>query len=494
MKILSVAQTRKADRYTIDNEPIASIDLMERAARSIADWFRSNFKEKQRVAIFSGPGNNGGDGLALARLLHSEAFEVEVFLASESGSEDFKHNLVRLPAEIKKFQAFSFQAEACPYTIVVDALFGSGLSRALEGDYLNLVRALNACRALKVSVDIPSGLFADPNKQLSSEGVFRAHYSLSFQHPKLAMLCEPGLAFCGETIILDIGLASSFYAEQKSDYYYLESEDIKELYRPRAKHSYKGTYGHLLSISGSVDKMGAALIAAEAALRSGLGLLTASIPKEGFTGFNSSLPEAMLQDRKWFNAQELARFNAILIGPGLGLEPESERLLKQSIQEYGGALVLDADALRLLADNPTWLAFLPTGTILTPHLGELKALLDRKELGFDYIETTKDLARKHQVYVLIKNSISALVSPNGKVFFADFGSPALAKGGSGDLLAGCIASLRAQAYTPMAAVCLALFLQGRAAKLAASKSHVQAVLSRDVCAEIGSAYSDLAAK
>lgn len=491
MKILSAEQGRAADQYTIKNEPIASIDLMERAVERVYEWFLEQFESSVKVSIFCGPGNNGGDGLALARLLHTAAWEVEVFLAQKEGSSDFNTNLQRLPKEIPLHEALEFNSDGFETDIIVDALFGSGLNRTLEGPYHNLISELNKALALKVAIDIPSGLFADDNSSNDLPRIFKADYTLSFQHPKLALLVLPGAELAGETVVLDIGLSQDFYEEQESPYFYLETEDLKLFYRDRSKHSYKGTYGHVFHLCGSEDKMGAALIAAEASLRAGAGLLTCSIPQSGFNAFNSRLPEAMLEDRTQFNNQNLSRYQAILIGPGLGLGGPSAALLKQCIQDYGGPLVIDADALRILADSKTWLSFMPEGSILTPHIGELKALLGRKELGLDYLEASADFARKYRVYLLVKNSISALISPSGKIYFSDFGHPSLAKGGSGDLLAGLIAGFRAMSYAPFPAMALACYVQGEAARMAAEAGHAHSVLSSDVLRFIGLAYSNL---
>lgn len=491
MKILSAEQTKAAEQHTVQQEPIASIDLMERAAGELFDWFQMEFDPSVRVSIFCGPGNNGGDGLALARMLHEAQWQVEVWLCEERGSEDFETNLNRLPEDILRNAAFEFKADELNTDILVDAIFGSGLNRPLEGAYQTLILELNKALGLKVSIDIPSGLFADDNRDNDIPRVFNAQYTLSFQHPKLALMQVPGSELAGQTVVLDIGLDPEFYQEAKSDHYYLEFEDVQVFYRERAKHSCKGSYGHSFHLCGSEDKLGAALIAAEASLRVGTGLVTASLPDSGFAAANARIPELMLESRSAYTALNLSKYQSVLIGPGFGQSKEQEHILKQAIQDYGGAMVFDADALRMLANNPTWLNFLPEGSILTPHFGELKALLGRKDLGLDYMEACKEFAFKYRVYLLVKNSISAIVSPNGKVYYADFGSAALAKGGSGDLLAGLIAGLRAMSYAPFPALVLALYLQGKSAKMAAEASHAHSVLSSDILRFIGLAYSSL---
>ena len=491
MKILSAEQSRAADQHTIENEPIASIDLMERAVGEVSEWFQQEFEPSVKVAIFCGPGNNGGDGLTLARLLHEEGWSIDVFLCTDNGSADFNTNLVRLPSGLNKKSAFDFSSDSYEADIIVDAIFGSGLNRILDGQYHSLILELNKALALKIAIDIPSGLFADDNSKNDLPRIYKADYTLTFQHPKLALLTVPGTELAGRIVVLDIGLDPQFYQKQNSDYYFLEDQDIRVFYRERAKHAYKGSYGHTFHLCGSEEKMGAAIIAAEASLRAGVGLVTSSIPKSGYTAFNSRLPEAMLEDRTSFKNQSLGRFQSLLIGPGLGSGKESVHLLKQCIQDYGGPIVLDADALRIIAENRTWLSFLPEGVILTPHFGELKALLGRKNLGLDYLDASIEFARKHRLYMVVKNSISALISPSGKVYFSDFGDPALAKGGSGDLLAGLIAGFRAMSYAPFPAMALACFVQGRAARMAAEASHAHSVLSSDILKYIGLAYSQL---
>lgn len=496
MKVLSVSQTRAADLYTIEHEPISSWALMERAANALFHWFQERIGQKERpIYIFCGTGNNGGDGLALARMLHLAGWKIELIYFSKQGSEDYQVNLAKLPEAISKHlwnteASFYWPFSLPKNAILVDAIFGTGLSRPLEGYYADLVHALNMVQALKISVDIPTGLFADSNTENNLEGVFRAHHTLTFQHPKASFLHAFTAPYCGQFWVLDIGLSVEYYSSVESDHYYLEHGDLIPLWRPRQKFSYKGTYGHLLQIAGSEEKLGAALISARAAAKSGCGLLTAAVPASAFGPFNAKLPEAMLLKQE--SLPSFGAFSAIMIGPGLGTAPAAQNTLKQLLQTYRGPLLLDADALNMLAENRTWLSFLPSGSVLTPHPGEAKRLLGVAKFEHDYLARLAEFCQRYKIYLLLKDAISVLINPAGKFIYSDFGTPALAKGGSGDCLAGIISALMAQAYPAQEAVLLGLFLHGRAAQRASrQEGHAAAVLASEVIDHLGWAMAEL---
>lgn len=492
MKILSISQTQAADRYTIEHEPIASLDLMERAAQALLGWFLQNIDPVRPIVLLCGKGNNGGDGLALARLLRANGYrDLRVFLVDHKGSPDFEANLNRLGKDIPQELLQDQLKEAhFPADIVwVDALFGSGLSRVLEGRYAEWIYQINERSGTKVTIDLPSGLMGDAIAETDLLRVFKADYTLTFQYPKLALVHPYTTALAGQLEVLDIGLHPDYLQSAESSYSWMSLTDIQSIIKPRKKHSYKGDYGHAYLLAGSPNTMGAALIAAEACARSGAGLLSLNTSKESFTACNSRLPELMVQER-CSHAPNLEAYNVILCGPGLGQDEGVNSLLAEILQSWQGPLVLDADALNLIAKNPSYLQWANENWILTPHPGEFKRLLGLDQLSPDQLDLGIEYCRKHQLNLLLKGSISVFIESDGHCTFYDFGTSALAKGGSGDLLAGLICGLLAQGYTIKESVSLGMALQGRAAQLAERDlGSDHAVLSSDILKQIGKAYA-----
>lgn len=494
MKVLSIPQTRAADQHSITHEPISSINLMERAAQALLLSCRQLLNKEDELLIFCGKGNNGGDGLALARLLFNESFKVKVYYLSEKGSEDFNTNWRRLAEDMPKIEieANLQLPKGSRNLVIIDALFGSGLNRVLEPPYLNLIKSLNQASALKIAIDMPSGLMGDEIRPYKENQVFKADYSLTFQYPKYAQLHPLSSHYCGQLKVLDIGLDKDFISQSESSHYFHPASDLSSFLKVRKKHSYKGTYGHLWGLCGNANTMGAALISAESALRCGLGLLTMAVPPSAFSAFNARLPEAMLRDREGPLPSDWSAYKALLIGPGLGQEADLLPLIEKVLEETDQPIVLDADALNLLAENQSWYKHLKSRAILSPHPGELKRLLGVTELGSDQLDLVRELAKKEQINILLKGVITVLVVPDGDFHFYDLGCSALAKGGSGDLLAGAIASFLAQGYPVFEAVSLALLVQGSAAKIASdSLGHAHAVLSQDVLKAFGKAFRQM---
>lgn len=485
MKILSIAQTREADRRTIESEPISSIDLMERAAAALLGWFKSEISRERPVNILCGKGNNGGDGLALARLLNLEGYQTNVYYWQKEGSEDFQINWNRLPLEIPKLPLDQIgKVSGLDNAIWVDALFGSGLNRSLGPEWRETADLYQSFNGTKIAIDLPSGLIGDDPNLEPHQIIFQADYCLSFQYPKYVMVHPYTAHWCGQPVVLDIGLDSTFLQEAQSQHFWLEAESVQSLLQPRAKYSYKNQFGHAWALAGSPETMGAALLSCEAALRCGLGLMSLNVAKESFAAFNARLPELMLEDRQ--QSLSLKAYNAVLVGPGLGQKSREKDLLKQVIKDFKGPKVLDADAINLLAVHPNWFQYLQGPSLLTPHPGELKRLLGLEQLGPDQLDLAQSFASKNGLYILIKGSISVLICPDGNQYFFDFGSPALAKGGSGDLLAGAITAFLAQGYSMIQAVSLGMYIQGGAAKRASKRvGSDAAVLTSDIIGEIG---------
>lgn len=501
MKILSIENTRAADEFTIENEPIPSIDLMERASRQIFKWIKKRVDKTVKVIVYAGPGNNGGDGLAVARMLCNKNYEVEVNLImfTEKTSEDFNINLKRLgEAENIQINLIKSQSELRDVdsdSLVIDAIFGSGLSRPAKGIAADAIHHINNQPSVKLAIDIPSGLFADISSRNDLAPIVRADYTLSFQMPKLAFMMPENDGFVGQWEILDIGLHTDFINEVATNNFLMLKEDIAFSIKHRTKFSHKGTYGHALLIAGSYGKMGAAILASKACLRAGVGLLDVHIPKSGYEIMQTATPETMLSIDRFENyfseVPDLQKYNVVGIGPGLGTEHQSQMALKLLIQNNQSPMVFDADALNILAENKTWLAFLPRNSVLTPHPKEFERLAGEWGNDFEKLELQKQFAIKHGVVVVLKGAHTSVCLPNGNCYFNSSGNPGMATAGSGDVLTGIITGLIAQSYSPATASIVGVFIHGLAGDIAAKKVGEQALLAGDIIDNIGKAFLNI---
>ncbi|MBK7027701.1 MAG: NAD(P)H-hydrate dehydratase [Bacteroidales bacterium] len=498
MKIFPVGIVREADAYTIAHEPVASIDLMERAASRCYDWILRKLSGRTpRFYIFCGPGNNGGDGLALARMLHDISFEVQVCIPSdkEKYSPDFSINLKKLKCldlePVFLQEGLHFAPE--PGDIIIDALFGSGLSKSVEGIEREVINHINKLQAIVISIDIPSGLFAD-KAILPGASVVHADYTLSFQFPKLSFFLSENELFVGDWVVLPIGLHEEFIRNQACNHYFLTKQDIQEIIKPRKRFSHKGTYGHALMIAGSHGKIGAAILASKSCLRSGVGLLTSHVPVCGYEILQTTVPEAMISVDPGQNdcsgIPDLSPYSAIGAGPGLGRSREAHNTIRLLLQEAKVPLVLDADALNILAEQKTWQAFIPAGSILTPHPKEFERLAGKWNNGFELLDLLGDYALRQKVYIILKGAFTIICTPGGNYFFNPSGNPGMATGGSGDVLTGLLTGLLAQNYSPLDACLLGVYLHGHAGDLASLKTGQEALLAGDIIDHIGPAFQD----
>ncbi len=501
MKILPVEKIREADAYTIQNEPIADIDLMERAAGKLFRWIKKRVDNTHRFFVFAGLGNNGGDGLALSRMLTEAGYDVEVFVVrfSKKSSDSFQKNYERFKKlGVKKLHDLKEQdpfPETAEEDIVVDALFGSGLTRPVKGFPGAVIGQMNASPALKIAIDVPSGLFVDAPSAHAGGEIFRADYTLTFQFPKLSFLLPENDAFVGSWHVLDIGLHPQFIREVTVHNFYVLRQDAALILKPRRRFSHKGTFGHALLIAGSYGKMGAAVLAARAALRSGVGLLHVHIPQAGYAIMQTALPEAMLSIDRYENyfsdIPELAPFQAVGIGPGLGTMQQSQMALKLLLQQFKLPMVFDADALNILAENKTWLAFLPHYSILTPHPKEFERLAGKWANDFERLEKQREFAIKYQVVVVLKGAFTSICTPRGDCYFNSTGNPGMATAGSGDVLTGILTALLAQGYASVEAAILGVYLHGLAGDVAARKRGAEAMISGDIAENLGKAFQKL---
>lgn len=493
MKILSVEKIREADSFTVENEPIDSVDLMERAASKVYEWFMKRCKTKEvSVKIFCGIGNNGGDGLALARMLYATDIMPQVFVVrySDRMSRDCEINFTRLKEETEVPMYDIYSEEDIPAVddrdIVIDAIFGSGLNRAVDGFVAELIKYLNQSAAIKIAIDIPSGLFAHGVQQSSS--ILKVDYTLSFQFPKLAFMFPENDMYVGKWEVLDINLHRNFIDNVETLNFYTTEDMAMPILRKRPKFSHKGTYGHALLVAGSYSKTGAALLAAEACLRTGVGLLTTHVPQDASLPMQVYLPEAMMDiDKSQYCCTEMndmLPYTAIGVGPGIGRNEATVTLLKKIIQEATQPLVLDADALNIIADNPTWLSFLPDNTILTPHPKEFERLFGSMSNSYERLEVQRQMSVTHNIIIVQKGAHTAITFPNGTCFFNSTGNPGMATAGSGDVLTGMILSLLAQRYSPEEAALLGVYIHGKAGDIAAAEIGENSMIARDIIKNI----------
>ncbi|WP_018476154.1 NAD(P)H-hydrate dehydratase [Pontibacter roseus] len=500
MKILSAIQTREADAQTIREEGIASVDLMERAGRAFAGWFENKFTTQHPVWIFCGPGNNGGDGLVVARLLHQRLYDVQVYLVGSDAktSPDFQINLERLPEEVKQ-QSIKTSADlpAIPAdTCVVDALFGTGLARPVAGLFAEVIASIHASEACVVAIDLPSGLYSD--KQTPAEGaIVQANYTVSFELPKLAFFLPQHEKYVGEWHVVPIGLSPAYIQQAKTNHFYTTQEEVQRLLKPRGKFSHKGTYGHALLLCGGYGKIGAAVLASRACLRSGVGLLTVQAPSIGYDVLQTAVPEAMLlpdSNRRHLSAlpEEMERYTAIGVGPGIGTERVTKTLLGQLLATAEHPLVLDADAINLIASSEKLKAQLPPDKVIfTPHPKEFERLVGKTKNEYDRLEEMREFCRVYRCYVVLKGSHSAICCPEGDIYFNTTGNAGMATGGTGDVLTGVITALVAQQYTLKEACLLGVYVHGLAGDLAKVSVGEIALIASDVVDHLPRAFQHL---
>lgn len=501
MKILSAAQIKLADAYTIENELIKSIDLMERASIAFVEKFTTLWDSDKAVKVFAGPGNNGGDALAITRLLCDKGYSAEVFLFNTSSklSPDCEENLQRLKAQSKakieeittSFNPPSLDAR----DIVIDGLFGTGISRPLTGGFAAMVKYINSQPATVVAIDVPSGMMCEDNTYNVMSHIVKADYTFTFQYPKLAFFFAEHADMVGQWEMLDIGIKTPNSKEFSSNYELTKHDEVRTLLKPRHKFAHKGTMGHALLIAGKRNMAGAALLASKACLRTGAGKLTLHTPESNADIILASLPETVLHAEsksnhfsRPFNATS---FDAIGIGPGIGTNEETAQAFIEQIRLSSSYTVIDADAINILSKHIGWMHQLPQGCILTPHKKELAGLIGPARNSLEELQKACELAAKHKVYIIIKGAYSIIITPEGRCHFNSTGNPGMATAGSGDVLTGIILSLLAQGYTPHTASLLGTYLHGLAGDIAADKLCEESLIASDIIDNIPFAFKKL---
>jgi NAD(P)H-hydrate epimerase len=491
MKLLTPQQIHEWDAYTIANEPVTSVELMERAAEACTDFILQTDLYGKSFKVFCGKGNNGGDGLAIARQLINKGNNVSTYIIEFGavGTEDFQTNLQRLheiTTNIHFIQSEKFFPEINSDDIVIDALYGSGLNRSLKDLSAALVEHINQSSAHTISIDVPSGMFIDKSSQGNT--IIKATTTLTFQCLKLCFLVAENAEYNSRLKVLDIGLHPQFLETVSPSLQITEQADIQKIYKPRKPFSHKGTHGHAVIIAGNKGKMGAALLAANACVRAGAGLTTLNIPETYFNVAHTYLPEAMCEARE--DGFEFEKINAVGIGPGLGTKPNTAELLQKVLHRFKSPAVIDADALNTISQNKYLLTEIKENSILTPHPKEFERLFGEAKNDFERINIALEKSVKNNFIIVLKGRYT-LIAYKGKGWFNTTGNAGLAKGGSGDILTGIITALMAQKYEPLQACLLGVYIHGLAAEYALENQSLESMTATDVVNHLGAVFNNL---
>jgi ADP-dependent NAD(P)H-hydrate dehydratase / NAD(P)H-hydrate epimerase len=510
VKIFSVSQIKAWDAYTIQHEPVSSIELMERAATACFNWVSRHFDKLCTIKIFCGKGNNGGDGLAIARLLIENGYRVFVYVVENyaTGSPDFEVNLKRLQKISNKISFLEEEASFPEFIneIIIDALFGTGLNKKPTGIFANLIEYINAASQKVISIDVPSGLLIDGNrpdrnnqgKLLNDEyQIIKAAYTLTFQNQKLAFLMPENESFTGEVVLLDIQLNKEFEQNENSNFEWVDKNLIYKIYSKRNPFANKGNYGYACLLAGSYGMMGAAVLSSRACLRSGVGKLTCYTCNKGYGIMQVSVPEAMCKtfgNNFIKNVKKIKDFDVVGIGPGIGIHASHKNLLQNIFKKFKKPIVIDADALNVLSENPGLYALIPSQSILTPHPKEFERLFGKSNSDLDRIHLALSKSKKYNILIVLKGHFTFIASPDGKGYFNSTGNAGMATAGAGDVLTGIITGLLAQKYSPLNACLLGVYLHGMAGDIAAKKLSEEALIAGDINYNLGAAFKEIRIK
>lgn len=502
MKILNSQSIHEVDIATCEAQKISSIDLMERAAMQVSVELVSMFLPSQRFVIFAGPGNNGGDALAVARLLMEQGYRrVEVFLFNVTGklSHDCDEERKRLIMVDGVDYTEVTREFTPPYLssedVVVDGLFGSGLKQPLQGGFVSLARYVNESHAFVVSIDLPSGLFGEWNANISRRDVMHADMTLAFQLPRLSFFFRENAPILGKWKLLDIDLDMKAVRAQQTEYRVIDAQNVKPLFKPRDPFSGKRDYGSALLFGGSYGMMGAAVLCAKAVLKSGGGLVTVHSAHCGMPIVQTAFPEAMFEpDRNEHYITDMKihhNHQAVAVGPGLGTHDATIEALQDLLQHATMPMVLDADALNCISIRPALLTYVPAKTILTPHVGEFDRMFGEHHDDEARLRTAIEMSRQYNIIIVLKGHYTAVVSPTGRVNFNMTGNAGMATAGAGDVLTGIITSFLSQGYEPIYAAMLGVYVHGRAGDMAEAEFGQYGMTASDIIGKVGPAIREI---
>ena len=500
MKIFDSTLIREIDYATCEHQNISSLELMERAAEAISFKVMSLFKPSKRIVVVAGPGNNGGDALATARMLIEQGYHnIEIFLFNIKGrlSADCEEERKRL-ITLDNVDFTEITKEFTPpYLSVkdvdIDGLFGSGLKEPMQGGFLSLARYINESGAYTISIDVPSGLFGEWNSGINRRDIIHANITLTFQFPRLAFFFEENEHVIGDWDLLPIGLSKEKIESTQTNFYLVEPYEIKNKLHPRRKFSGKRDYGSVLLMAGRMGMMGAAVMAAKAAMRTGAGLVTVHAPRCGMNILQTAVPEVMYEpdknDRSITDMTIYHDHQAIAIGPGIGGFEETINALERLFVSTKTPLILDADALNCISRRPTLLSMIPPLSILTPHIGEFDRLFGEHNSSEERLRKAIDMARQYSIIIVLKGHYTTTIRPDGKVYINSTGNPGMATAGAGDVLTGVISAFMAQGYKPEIAAIIGVYIHGLAGDIAVKKTGEYGLIATDIIEHIGKAIA-----
>ncbi len=499
MKIFSAQQMRMADEATMKSQKINSLELMEQAATKTFNLIHEKLQGAPiLIHVFCGIGNNGGDGLVISRLLITHGYNVKSYIVnfSDNRSKEFLANYDRLKEIAKEWPVQLKSEEDFPAIqsndMVIDAIFGIGLNRPLLPWVISLIKHINNSRSFTLSVDIPSGLYAN-NAPEDPQGVIFASITVTFQLPKLIFFLPQTGIYTQDLEVIDIGLDRNYLQEQPGIAELISKNEVIPLYRSRHKYSHKGTYGHCVLVGGSYGKIGSVVLATKSALRTGAGLVTAYVPECGYEVIQTAVPEAMVITD---DDDELAEINldfkpsAVGIGIGLGTNEKTIKAFREFLKENTSPLVIDADGINILSKHPELLDHLQENTIITPHPKELERLIGVWSDDFEKIEKAKSFSKQHRCIMVIKGANSIIVYGD-QIYINNTGNPGMATAGSGDVLTGIITGLLSQGYDPLQATVFGVYLHGSSGDIAALQTGFEGLIASDITSHIGSAFLEL---
>lgn len=499
MKILSASQTRFLDSETIKKQEITSFDLMQRAGQRLANEIVRKFSEAYRLMIFCGTGNNGGDGIVMAETLLSKNYDLDVYVINSNHKSD---NFIKIEKQFSRFSGFyhTINSEAdipeIPKNkVVVDAIFGSGLNREIDGVAASVIDKINNSGVKVVSIDIASGLGDGIDNVFKAKHCIKPTFSFAIQAPFLSQLNPENAENIGILEIVDISLDRETHSNCDTNYSFVEYLDIVKMVKFRNKFAHKGNFGHVLLIAGSYGKAGAAVLAAKACLKSGAGLLTVHLPKKCLDVLQVAVSEAMCEPDcdDFVNAQQdidLSKYNVVAIGPGLGTDVKTSLMLKNVLinaKKLNIKTVLDADALNLIAKDKNLLQFVPENAIFTPHPGEFFRLTGTKN-NFDVL---RNYCIDNKIVTVLKGAYTAVCNSNGKISFNSTGNPGMATAGSGDSLTGIIAAMLAQGFQPYQAAMFGVYTHGMAGDYAARELGETSIVASDIINNLSDVFKNL---
>jgi len=498
MYVLSSEEIKAWDEYTIENEPISSINLMERAAQNFVGWFTKNYFDTNRqIVVFCGTGNNGGDGLAIARMLSKKFYTVHVIIChiTQHKSKDFIENLERIKlrdvASIQELNAKDTFVDIHPKSIIIDALLGIGFNKPIDDTWKPLFKKINSLPQTKISIDIPSGL---SHNGFGNEDTIKADYTITFQVPKLSFFFSENEKFVGNWHVISIGLDESYLLNKDFNINYIQHFEIQNLLLKRSKFSHKGNFGHSLIVGGQNGMMGAMVLATKAAYRSGAGIVTAHIPKIGNSILQSTIPEAIINQDSDENQISEYKFeesyNAVGIGCGMGTASQSLIAVKKYI-ESSNNIVIDADGLNCIAKIGIDNIKFKENTIITPHPKEFSRLFGETKNSYERIKLAIDKANQYNIIIVLKGANTAIIFPSSEVYFNSSGNSGMATAGSGDVLTGILVGLLSRGYSPKEAVLLGVYLHGLAGDLAKDSFGVESLMASDIIDNLSVAFKKL---